>query len=77
MCIGPELPNGCEGDPVCVEREVNNEGELCPGVCPVYCEEDWIAVSGGVDTTGCQLHPICVRKYILKIVSFYKRTIYR
>ena len=69
MCIGRMLPNGCQEDDECIDRDVNIVGSLCPGICPVYCEDDWIAVSGGIGANGCQSSPVCVRKYKLSGIS--------
>lgn len=42
-CDGPEIENapGCKEKDRCIPREPmkNNSTVLCPGVCPVYCDE--------------------------------------
>ena len=43
-------------------KGTDNSGELCPGVCPVKCDDDEVLCTGYEDANGCKLPDICKTK---------------
>ena len=48
------MANGCNIPDFCVERSTDNNGDLCPGVCPPNCQTgEVIETNVATDNRGC------------------------
>ena len=66
LCEG-ETIDGCKEADVCVPKQTNENSPdgLCPGTCPVECQNGWILCTGQIDYygdvhKGCKAQDICV-----------------
>jgi len=58
-CPGKTNDNGCTENDFCVPRGVDDDGDLCPGFCPVECPDQ---CPNEPDSRGCAVPPSCVPK---------------
>jgi len=68
LCKGNELHDGCMEEDTCVPKQPNDLSPdgLCPGTCPVECQNGWINCKGQIDYYG-DIHKGCVGQDICHV----------
>ena len=52
----------CRQTSICLPKQKDRDGNACPFVCPITCNNDEHSCSGGTDEKGCVKPDICVQK---------------
>ena len=68
ICAGDELHDGCKEEDVCVPKQPNDMSPdgLCPGKCPIECQDGWLKCDGQVDYYG-DVHKGCIGEDICHV----------
>jgi hypothetical protein len=58
---------GCKRQDMCMPREINNQGNYCPGTCPPICTDEEVFCAGAnpeqwPQGKGCSASDFCVNK---------------
>ena len=53
---------GCPQESACLPKPKDNDGNDCPGICPIFCNVDESFCLGQVDDKGCRDVDTCVKR---------------